>query len=75
MKQSSMHRKAEGDAWTCAVELSSFLLRMLSTTEVKVVKAPPYLIPKGKGEISMVVKSAVREKPLSQDAVQLGRIW
>jgi len=30
---------------------------MLSTTEVNVVKAPPYLIPKGKGEISMVGKA------------------
>lgn len=46
-----------------------------STTETAVVKAPPDLIPKGKRGQQHGGKSTVREKLLSQNAVQLGRIW
>jgi len=59
----------------CANVLSMSLLRKISTTEANVVKTPPYLFPKGEGGKEHGWKSAVREKLLSREAVQLGRIW
>jgi hypothetical protein len=47
---------AEQATLKCATVFLVTLLTMVNITEMDVVKAPPHLIPKGKGDTSMVGK-------------------